>query len=148
MIVKQIMTKDVIAVKEETTISEVIKILLENRISGVPVVNDQDEVVGIVSEADLIYRENNLYLPAFIPVLDGVIFLESMKKMEEQLRKMTGYKTRDVMTKQVVTIDEDISVEEAARIMMNKRINRLPVIKDKKIAGIVTRADILKAIAD
>ncbi len=148
MLVKDIMTKEVITVKEEATVSEVVRILLGNRISGVPVVDDKDELSGIVSEADLIYRERNIHLPTFITIMDGVIFLESMKKVEDQLRKMTGYVVKDIMTKPVITVTEDTSVEEAARIMMDKNVNRVPVVRDKKIVGIVTRADILKAIAD
>lgn len=148
MLVKEIMTKDVITVKEEDTVSDAIKILLENRISGIPVLNDQDELAGVLSEADLIYREKNLNLPVFIPILDGVIFFENTKKIEEQLKKMTGYKVKDVMTRHVITIDEDTSAEEAARIMMDRKINRLPVVRNKRVVGIVTRADILKVIAD
>jgi CBS domain-containing protein len=120
--------------------------MLEKRISGLPVVNDEGELVGIVSEADLIYREGNVHLPTFIPIMDGVIFLESMKKVEGQIKKMIGYKVRDVMTKNVIIVKENTTVEEAARIMMDKKVNRLPVMRNKKIVGIVTRADILKAI--
>ena len=146
MVVEEIMTKNVITVKEDTTVTEIAKILLENKISGVPVVNDEGGLVGIVSEADLIYREANIHLPAFIPIMDGVIFLESWRKVEEQLKKMTGFKAKDVMTKDVITVEENTPVEEAARIMLEKKINRLPVMRNNKIIGIVTRADILKAI--
>jgi CBS domain-containing protein len=144
--VKDIMTKDVITLRETDTVSEAGKIMLEKRISGLPVVNDEGELVGIVSEADLIYREGNVHLPTFIPIMDGVIFLESMKKVEGQIKKMIGYKVRDVMTKNVIIVKENTTVEEAARIMMDKKVNRLPVMRNKKIVGIVTRADILKAI--
>lgn len=132
--------------RETDTVSEAGKIMLEKRISGLPVVNDEGELVGIVSEADLIYREGNVHLPTFIPIMDGVIFLESMKKVEGQIKKMIGYKVRDVMTKNVIIVKENTTVEEAARIMMDKKVNRLPVMRNKKIVGIVTRADILKAI--
>lgn len=146
MLVKDIMTRDVITVKEDTTVTEIGKILLENRISGVPVLDEEGELAGIVSEADLIYRDGNVHLPTFIPIMDGIIFLESRKKLEEQLKKMVGYKARDVMTRDVVTVKENTPVEEAARIMLEKKINRLPVVRNKKVIGIVTRADVLKAI--
>jgi len=71
---KEVMTKNVIAVKEEDTIDDVIKILLSNKISGVPVVNEENEVIGVVSEADLIFRDKEIEIPAFIPVMEGYIF--------------------------------------------------------------------------
>lgn len=144
--VKDIMTKEVITVRDTDTVDHAGKIMLERKISGLPVVNHEEELVGVVSEADLIYREGNIHLPTFIPIMDGVIFLESMKKVEEQVKKMIGYKVKDVMTRDVITIKEKAPVEEAARIMMDKKVNRLPVVRNKKIVGIVTRSDILKAI--
>jgi len=144
---KDIMNKDVISVKAEDRVEQLVKILLDNGISGVPVVNDRDNVIGIVSEADLIYPEKSLHLPAFIPVLDGIVFLESFKKLEKEIRKMTAFKVKDVMNTNVITVKEDTEVGEVVNILLDKKINRVPVINEEnKLVGIITRSNILRHI--
>lgn len=144
---KDIMNEDVIAVKAGDNVENVVRILLENKISGVPVVDEDSKVIGIVSEADLIYPEKSLHLPAFIPILDGIIFLESFKKLEKEIKKMTAYKVEDVMVKKVITVNEDTEVEEVVNILIDKKINRVPVVnEDDKLVGIITRSNILKHI--
>lgn len=144
---KDVMNKDVISMKAEDKVEDLVKILLENGISGVPVVNERNNVVGIVSEADLIYPEKSLHLPAFIPVLDGIVFLESFKKLENEIRKMTAYKVKDVMNKNVVTVKEDVEVAKIVNILLDKKINRVPVINEKnELVGIITRSNILRHI--
>ncbi len=144
---KDIMNKDVISVRAEDKVEDLVKILLNSGISGVPVVDDQESVVGIVSEADLIYPEKSLHLPAFIPILDGIVFLESFKKLESEIRKMTAYKIKDVMNKNVITVKEDTEVERVVNILLDKKINRVPVVDDEnKLVGIITRSNILRHI--
>lgn len=144
---RDIMNKEVITVNPEDDVEQLVKLLLENKISGVPVVDEQGKVIGIVSEADLIYPEKSVHLPAFIPVLDGIIFLESFKKLEKEIKKMTAYKVKDVMIKDVVTVDEDANLEDIVNILLNKKINRVPVVNsNNKLIGIITRSNILKHI--
>lgn len=144
---RDIMNKEVITVNPEDNVEQLVKLLLENKISGVPVVDEQGKVIGIVSEADLIYPEKSVHLPAFIPVLDGIIFLESFKKLEKEIKKMTAYKVKDVMIKDVVTVDEDANLEDIVNILLNKKINRVPVVNsNNKLIGIITRSNILKHI--
>ncbi len=144
---KDIMNRQIITVTEEMTVDETARILLDNKISGVPVVDEQNKVIGIVSETDLIYREKHLHIPSFISILDGVIFLESTKELEYQVRKMAAFKVKDVMTKKVLTIHEDTELEDIVDKIVEKKINRLPVIDSKgKLVGIVTRSDILRHI--
>lgn len=144
---KDIMNKDVISVKAEDKVEDLVKILLNSGISGVPVVDEEGNVVGIVSEADLIYPEKSLHLPAFIPILDGIVFLESFKKLEKEIRKMTAYKIKDVMNKHVITVNEDTEVERVVNILLDKKINRVPVVNEEnKLVGIITRSNILRHI--
>ncbi|WP_432665997.1 CBS domain-containing protein [Wukongibacter baidiensis] len=144
---KDIMNNDVISVKAEDKVEDLVKILLENEISGVPVVDEKGNVVGIVSEADLIYPEKSLHLPAFIPVLDGIVFLESFKKLEKEIKKMTAYRVKDVMNKDVVAVKEDTEVQEVVNILLDKKINRVPVVNEEnKLVGIITRSNILRHI--
>lgn len=145
MLAKEIMTKEVISVKSQDLVEDVIKILMEKNISGVPVVDDEERVIGIVTEGDLIYRSKKLRIPTFFSILDGYVFLESTKTIEKQLKKMVGYRVEDVMTTEVITVDDDQTVEEVATIMTKEKINRVPVIKDNRLVGIISRRDIIRS---
>ncbi|MDN5292992.1 MAG: hypothetical protein PWQ91_24 [Eubacteriales bacterium] len=147
MLARDIMTKEVITVKPDTTVEEVIKILAENKISGVPVVNDHGGVIGIVSEADLLVRDAKLRVPSFINVLGSLIFLEDPRQLDEDLRKMVAVKVRELMTEDVITVEEDTPVEEVASLMLKKKINRVPVVSHGKLVGIISRHDIVRALA-
>ncbi len=147
MLVKDIMTTNVITVKKEEKIENAVKILMDNNFSGMPVVGDGNKVIGVITEGDLIYRSKKLRIPTFFTILDSYIFLESMKNLEKQIKKMVGYRVEDVMTADVVTVTEDTTVEEIATIMTRKKINRVPVVKEGVLVGVVSRRDIIKAYA-
>jgi CBS domain-containing protein len=144
---KDIMTKEVITVKRDHTVNQVISILMNKNISGVPVVDDENHVIGIVTEGDLIYRSKKLEIPRYFTILDSYIFLDNTKKMEEQIRKMVGYRVEDIMTKDVIIVKVEDSLEEIATIMTKKNVNRVPVVSNGVLVGIVTRRDIIRAYA-
>jgi len=138
----------VITVGPDTTVRELASILADKKISGVPVVDDEYEVVGMVSEADIIVQDAELHFPYYVPLLDSVIYLQSFNKFEDRLRKMFGSKVKEIMSTEVMTIAPDASVRDAATLMADREINRLPVVAEGKLVGIVTRHDIVRAIAD
>ncbi|HZK24564.1 MAG TPA: CBS domain-containing protein [Oscillospiraceae bacterium] len=147
MSIKEIMTSEVIAVTQETTVDEAARLLLEHKISGLPVVDEQQQVVGMVTEADLIYQAKELHTPAFTEILGGVIFLEDPDNFKKQLQKMSGYRVADVMTTPVFTVAADASKEEVATMMVEQGINRVPVVgTDGRLQGIVSRQDLLSAM--
>ncbi|SDK95386.1 CBS domain-containing protein [Natronincola ferrireducens] len=148
MLAKDIMTKEVIRVKKDSTVEEVIKLVLEHNISGLPVVDDENNVIGIITEGDLIYRSKKLHIPTYFTLLDSYIFLENPQNLEAQLKKMVGYKVKDVMTSKVIMVDLEETIEEIATLMSEKNINRVPVVKEGKLMGIVSRRDIIKAYAN
>lgn len=144
---KDIMTRDVITVTKDQTVNQVIEILMDKNISGLPVVDENGKVIGIVTEGDLIYRSKKLEIPRYFTILDSYIFLDNTKKMEEQIRKMVGYRVKDIMTSEVIVVDAEETVEEIATIMTKKNVNRVPVIQEGMLVGIVTRRDIIRAYA-
>ncbi|OQA20771.1 MAG: Inosine-5'-monophosphate dehydrogenase [Actinobacteria bacterium ADurb.Bin346] len=142
-----IMTKDVITVKKETSIGELSELLVKNKISGVPVVDDGGHIAGIVTEADIIVKDTELHFPRYFKLLDGIIYLESLNKFKLNLKKHLAIKVEDIMTVKVKTIKPDTPVKEIADLMLSMKINRLPVVDDdNKVVGIVTRADIVKSM--
>ncbi|TCP68923.1 CBS domain protein [Heliophilum fasciatum] len=143
-----IMTREVATVYSDATIAEVVKLLLEKRISGVPVISRQGAVLGVISEGDLLYKDKKLHYPSYITILDGVFFLESPKRFEEEFKKSIALKAEELMTRDALTVEEDATIAEMATLMTENKINRLPVVAHGKLVGIVTRADIIRAMTE
>ena len=146
--VRDIMQSNVVTVGPDTTVRDLADILAENKVSGVPVIDEARRVVGMVSEADVILQDADLHFPYYVQFLDGIIYLESVKKFRDRFRKAFGASVADIMSTEVITISPDASVREAATLMADNKVNRLPVTEDLALVGIVTRGDIVRAIAE
>lgn len=144
---KDIMTKDVVTVKNDTSIEDLSALLVSNEISGVPVVDDAGALVGIVTENDLINRNKRLHIPTVISFLDAAIYLESSKKFAEDVKRLTATKVGDICAKKVVTITEDTTLIDIATIMSEKKVHLLPVVASGKVVGIVGKRDVVRAVA-
>lgn len=136
-----VMTLSVITVYPETPIPEVARLLVEHRISGVPVVDFAGNLLGIVTEADLLAKGGARV--AWPKV--GFFPLSRETEVREHQRRYEGKIAADLMTREVVTGDEEMTLREAAATMAQHRINRIPILRDGRMLGIVTRNDILKA---
>ncbi|MFA6054642.1 MAG: CBS domain-containing protein [Thermodesulfovibrionales bacterium] len=143
---KDIMTKEVITVKPETTIEELARLLMKQQISGAPVVDDKGKIVGVVTENDLISKNSRLHIPTILRLFDAYIPLGT-SKMESDIRKMAASTVEDICTKEIITVDEEASVEYIATIMTEKRIHILPVVREGKLVGIIGKKDMIKGIA-
>lgn len=146
MKVKDVMSTKLITVTPQTPVKEIAELMLKHKIGGVPVV-EGDRLVGIIAEEDLIMKNVKLHFPTYIQLLDAVIYLESLKKYEEELRKAVGATAGDVMTRDPVTISPEATLEEAATLMVERGISRLPVVENDKLVGIITKRDILRSIS-
>jgi CBS-domain-containing membrane protein len=144
---KDIMTKDVITVKPDTAVEGLASILVKHEISGVPVLDESGSLYGIVTENDLISQNKRLHIPTVVSFLDAAIYIESSKRFEQEVKRITATKVADICTRKVVTITEDTPVVDIATIMAEKKVYLLPVIRGGKVVGIVGKRDILKAVA-
>jgi len=145
--VQNFMTANPVTAKPLDSVETVLKLLEEQHISGLPVVNDNNEVVGVVSETDLLFKERPIRMPLYLTFLGSVIYLESLDKFEQQLKKSLGMLVQDVMTPEPINISVDAPISEAASLMLDKRINRLPVVdQDNKLIGILTRSDLMRVL--
>lgn len=142
----EIMTKEVVTVKKETTIRELAELFTTHRIGSIPVVNDDGNLIGIVSESDLVEQDKNFHIPTVISLFDWVIYLESEKKFEKELKKMTAQTVGDIYTKEVETVAPSTLVSDVADIMSRKKIHSLPVIEEGKIVGVVSRIDLIRTM--
>ena len=132
MLVRDVMTRNLITVDPETSFTDALKIMRENRIRRLPVLED-GKLVGIVTEKDILYAS-----PSKATTLD-------VWELHYLLNKL---KIREIMTRDVVTIQEDTPVEEAAKIMADNKIGALPVVKGNKLVGIITETDIFKVFLE
>jgi CBS domain-containing protein len=144
---KDIMTKNVITVTPDTSLEKLAAILVKNEISGAPVVDDSGTLYGIVTENDLISQNKRLHIPTVVSFLDAAIYLESSKKFEEQVKRLTATTVQEICNRKVTTISEDVSVVDIATIMAEKKVHLLPVVKAGKVIGIVGKRDMVKAVA-
>ena len=142
-----IMQPNVVTVKEDTSVRELAELLSKKKISGAPVVDDQNRVVGIVSEGDLVLQDADIHFPHYIELLGNIIYLESVKKYEERLRKVAAASVSEIMTTDVISVQKGASVHEVATLMTDKKVNRLPVLDGNILVGIVTRADLVRAVS-
>ena len=146
--VADVMSREPIVVRPETSLKEAIQILAQHRISGLPVVDEAGKLVGIISESDLMWQETGVTPPAYIMILDSVIYLENPAHYERDLHKALGQTVGEVMSTNPISISPEKSLREAAQIMHEKNIRRLPAIdNDGKLIGILTRGDIIREMA-
>ena len=140
-----IMTKDVITVKDETNIEELARLLIDHKISGVPVIDDDNKMIGIVTENDLIKKNKRFHIPTIVRLFDAYFLLDS-GKVEDEIKKMVATTVGEIYTKKVLSISEDTTLEEIATIMAEKHIHLLPVLKDNEVVGIVGKADVVRSM--
>ncbi len=143
---KDIMTKEVISVTPETEIAQAAKLLLTNRINGVPVINDAGELVGILCQSDLIIQQKNIPIPSLFTLLDGFIPLKSSKKIDKEVEKIAATKAADAMSANPVTVNSDTGIEDVAALMVEKSYHTLPVVDAGKLVGIVGKEDVLRTL--
>ncbi|OEF97584.1 hypothetical protein BHF68_04845 [Desulfuribacillus alkaliarsenatis] len=145
MTAKDIMNTEVKVVKPEDNVEQVAKILLENGISGLPVVDEKFKVVGMISEGDLIFQNKKLSPPAMVDILGAIITVGSQEKYFNDLKRTLATTVRELMVKNVFTVNTNTTIEDIATAMVDKNINRVPVVDNDKLVGIITRQDLIRA---
>jgi len=143
---KDIMTENAITLKPETDIVNAVKTLLENKINGVPVVDESGSVIGVLTQGDLVAQQKELKLPSFFTLLDGVFPLSSYEELDKQLQKISAIIVREAMTSNPATVSPETSIAELATIMADEKLYTLPVVENEKLVGVVGKEDILRTL--
>jgi len=154
-IVKDFMNKDVIYLSPEDTIFDAAKKLSQSNIAGAPVV-EKDKLVGVISTSDIIKfidikigKLPRIDSPGLSTLLFALIQIQKMRSdFKDELKKISATKIRDVMTKNVITVSPSATLVEVAGLIEKHDVNRLPVVSEGKLVGIVARADLIKALVD
>ena len=146
MRVEEIMTRDVVTIAPDTTVDEIARLLTEHRIGGLPVVDEKHRVLGIVTESDLFLKEKGMPFSAVkVPMLfRRWVEPDRITEIYEDARHHTA---ADVMTRRVNCVDVADTVGHTAWLMAQNNIKRVPVLRDGTLAGIITRADIIRLLA-
>lgn len=146
MKVETIMSSPVITLSPHHTVREIASIFSENRISGAPVIDESGEMIGIVSETDLLPKLKRVpFTRTKLPMLFAE--LPGGETLEEMFAKARAQQAQDVMTKYLVTVSPDSRAADAALIMTENAIKRIPVLDSGRLVGILTRSDLIRAIS-
>jgi CBS domain-containing protein len=137
----------VITVSLTTPVSEIARLMRDNNIGGVPVVDEAGHVVGVVTELDMIVRNTRFKMPAFFTILDMIFYLETPSHYEERLEHILGTTAEEIMSEPAKTISPNATIEQLAEMMVGRRMNPIPVVDNERLVGIVSRSDIVRLMA-
>nr|WP_319490282.1 CBS domain-containing protein [uncultured Desulfobacter sp.] len=143
---KDIMEKEVISITPETDISQAVELLLKNHINGVPVVDQDGVLKGILCQSDLIFQQKTISLPPILTFLDGIIPLSSSKKLENEMKKIAAGTVAQAMAPDPVTVTPDTPVSDIAAMMVERHFHTIPVVEDGKVIGVVGKEDVLRTL--
>jgi len=146
MLIKDIMTRNVITVDPKMDVHALAELFVHKNISGAPVVDKKGKLLGIVREEGVIFQDKRLHLPTVINLFGGFLALGA-KQYNEEIRKITASRVADIMEKDMVTVSPGAAIEDVATLMIEKETYYLPVVDKGRLAGVVTKKDILRSIA-
>ncbi|MFA5117227.1 MAG: CBS domain-containing protein [Candidatus Omnitrophota bacterium] len=146
MLIKDVMTKDPVTVHPRMSVHALAELLVKKNISGAPVVDASGKLIGIVREESVIFQDKKVHLPTFISLSVGFLTLGA-KQYEEEVKKITASSVEDIMETDIITVPVDMTLEDAATTMIEKGMYYLPVVKGTDLVGVITKRDIVRAIA-
>jgi CBS domain-containing protein len=144
---RDIMTTEVLTVSPETSIADLSKTLENRQIGGVPVVDQDGRLVGVITQSDLVERARELEMPPAINILDLHIYLQIPSHLIQRVEKMLGTTVGDCMTSNPVTVAPDTPVSQIAALMAKQKVHTIPVLKAGKIVGVIGKMDLVRAMA-
>jgi len=145
---KDIMTSDPVVVVQDWDIGKATTIMIEKGFNGLPVVDDNGRLVGIICQSDIIVQQKKLPLPSYFTFLDGLISLRSMKSLEKEAQKIAATTVGDAMTPDPVSVSPDTGIETLAALMVDSNFHTLPVVEDGQLVGVVGKKDVLRTLVN
>ncbi len=140
---RDIMSTGVITVSPDTTVDELGRLFIEKGISGVPVVDAEQNLFGVVTENDLIKQNGRFHIPTIVRLFDAFIPLGA-SSMEKEIQRMSASKVSEICTRVVITVGPETTLQEIATIMSEKGVHLLPVVSGGKLVGIIGKTDVIK----
>lgn len=144
--VRDIMSTEPVTVEPHASVTEAAHLMVERHIGALPVLEDE-ALIGIVTEGDLIMQDVKLEFPTYLHLLDGyIMYPPATARFESELKKAVAATVRDVMTRDPLTIQADAPIEDAATLLVERDVSRLPVLDEKRLVGIVSKSDIVRSL--
>lgn len=144
---KDIMTRDVVTVTPDTDVNAAAKILLEKDFNGLPVLDEQGRLVGVLCQSDLVVQQREFPLPSFFTLLGGFVALTSLSQLQRAVDKIAATKVSQAMTTDPISVTPDTPVNKLADLMVDNKFHTIPVLEDNKLVGVVGKKDILRLLA-
>lgn len=142
---RDIMTPNPVTIGPDTPITEAVKILLEKRFNGLPVVDADGALLGVLCQSDLVAQQKTPDAPSIFTILDGFISF-GLKHAEQDLHKITALTAREAMTESPITVRPDTRLDEIASLMVKAKYYSLPVLENGRVTGIIGKEDILRTV--
>ncbi|WP_027183354.1 CBS domain-containing protein [Desulfovibrio inopinatus] len=143
---KDIMSKDVVTLAPDTEIILAAKLLLEKGFNGVPVVDADKKLIGILCQSDLVAQQKKLKLPSVFSILDGFLPFDSLRDFDREMERIAALNVEGAMSRNPISVSADTSIEDVATLMVDKGYHTLPVVEDAKLVGIIGMRDILSTL--
>ena len=143
---RDIMTPSPISVTVGTKVTDAARIMLEHHFNGLPVVEQDGTLRGVICQSDLVAQHKQLHMPSYFVIFDAIIPLSSPRKFEEEVNKMTATTVEQAMSSQIRTVSPDASIEEIASLMAEDKYYTLPVVENGKLIGVVGKEDVLRTL--
>ena len=140
------MTTAVITIGPEADITEAVKLLLEKGVTGLPVIDEAGLLVGILCQSDLVRMQKSLPIPSLFTLLDGFVPLSSSALLEAEVKRIAASKVADAMSTKVVTIAPDMTIDEIAALMVDRKFHTLPVTDKGLLVGVVGMKDVIQTL--
>lgn len=143
--ISELMKRDVYTVSDEATIKEVLQMLVDSKTSGLPIVNDRQQVVGFISDGDImkfIAKQN----PRIIDMTSFITVWYDTESFDKKLFDLMELSVMELATTKLVSVDSDYDIDEVAKVLGEKKIKKVPVLEDGKLVGVISRSDILRYI--
>ncbi len=146
--VRDVMSPDPVTIGPDATVTEAARMMVDMRIGGLPVL-EGDKLIGIVTEGDLIMQDVKLEFPTYLHLLDGfIMYPPATARFESELRKAVAADVRAVMTEHPVTVQVTASLEDAATLLVEQDVSRLPVLDGDRLVGVISKSDIVRSLLD
>lgn len=145
MNVRELMRSPAVTATRAALVGQVARQLIENGLSGVPVIDEQGKLVGIVTESDLVVKHAHVHGPTYLGILGGVIQFES-RHQDEEMRRALGVSAADVMSTKVFSIGPDADVDDAATVMVEEGARILAVLEHGRVVGTISQTDIVRLL--
>ena len=143
---KDIMTSDPVVVAKDEDIGKATAIMIEKGFNGIPVVDNNGRLVGIICQSDIIAQQKKLPLPSYFTFLDGLISLRSMKTIEKEAQKIAATTVGQAMTPDPISVSPDTGIETLAALMVDNNFHTLPVVENGRLVGVVGKEDVLRTL--